>query len=268
MTKQKNNIDEWSEWLQAVGEKRTAALKKAAADLLGEYRRQKNTQGAPINLYRLAALQKIKIVLVKGLSGGGRLLPVTGGFQILIDHTLPERKFRASVAHELAHSLFFARTQSIPTRLFPSNQAEHNFCFDVARHILGPEWLLEEVGVFHATSAVSIFDLLTNSLRISRPLAARLMLEDYKLRTGLADRWIRHGNEWQLDPGTSLVSPSISGSRKREVEIRRWLRSIAIRLLTGKSEGALVESVCSWEKDKDAAFVVITNRRHARDGAN
>jgi hypothetical protein len=91
------------------------------------------------------------------------------------------------------------------------------------------------------------------------------MLSDYRLRTGLADRWVFQGAEWKLDKGSSHVSPSISGPRKREAEIRRWLRSVATRILNGDPEVPSVETVCSWEKDHKAAFIVITN--HFRGSA-
>jgi hypothetical protein len=149
-------------------------------------------------------------------------------------------------------------------RLFPTTKTEHNFCLDVARYILAPQWLLEETNIFNATSADVIFETLTMQLRISRPLAARLMLSDYGLRTGLADRWVYKKETWQLDRGNSVVSPSISGPRKREQDVRLWLRSIALRVLKKESRVTEVEVICLPEKDQQAAFVLVTNQRHAK----
>src|SRR5436309_14338053 len=119
MAIQKNSLDldNPADWLRARGEERILALERAAGRLLGEYRSHHRGTGKPINVYLLAALSRSKIVLIKNLPGGGRLLPVTGGFQILISTGLPDRRLRASVAHELAHALFFTLANPIPRRL-------------------------------------------------------------------------------------------------------------------------------------------------------
>jgi hypothetical protein len=87
------------------------------------------------------------------------------------------------------------------------------------------------------------------------------MLADHELRTGVADRWVLERNEWKIENGNSCVSPSISGPRKRETEIRRWLRSIALRMLTGELKAPSVETVCLWETDRESAFILVTNQR-------
>lgn len=255
------NRDNPADWLCATGPQRDLALRRAANYLLEDYLHQKRTPGHPINLYRLASLRRTKIVLVRNLSGKGRLLPVKGGFQVLISSGLPEAKFRASVAHELAHSLFYYTDTVVPTRLFPPGKAEHMFCMDAARHILGPSWLLEEVGVLTATHARVMFDLLTRRLRISRPLAARLLLSDYALRTGVGDRWSFDGADWRIEKGGSVVSPSISGPNKREREIRLWLRGIAKRVLEGHTNSPEIEIVSILEREHKSAFVVATIQR-------
>lgn len=128
-------------WLELDGEAWQRAVEEATSQLLRDYRWYWPDL-FPVDLDRLAASLGAKIKVVRGLSGGARLLPAHQGFSVLISeavwHGEYEINYRTAVAHELAHTLFYSRdSDDIPLRLFKlPNEREETFCFDVARRLL------------------------------------------------------------------------------------------------------------------------------------
>lgn len=215
-----------SQWLATSGAQRRTAAKLAAGTLLARYRDRWRTI-VPPELHRLAASLGSTISRVKEVEGGARLLPVRGGFQILVSTDLHMAKYRMAVAHELAHTLFYSKDEEIPKRLFGPSRREEDFCFDVGRRILAPEWLISDLQRYGLLDPEELFDCLTGKLKLSKPIAARVMLEDYELVVGVAGRWSRNEAEWKLERGGAYASPCLGRKERKSLHelARRWLET-------------------------------------------
>jgi len=216
-------------WLAAHGAARRKAVEEAASLLLAVYN-DKWPRRVPTDLYGLADSLDVRIKHVSRLEGYGRLIPMSGGFLVLIDQDLIyngelSAKGRTTIGHELGHTLFYSRDGVTPRRLIEATKAEEHFCFDVARSLLAPRWMLEATKVTTLNDPRAIFDKLVDRLWLSRPVAASVMLADYQLVTGVAGRWTRSSGVWELGRGQAYASPTLDKKRRgilRE-KARRWL---------------------------------------------
>ncbi len=152
-------------------------------------------------------------------------MPVKGGFHVLVSDELEPARYRTSVAHELCHTLFYSRDYDIPKRLLPPSEAEERFCFDVARRVLAPRWMVEAFGLLKHPEAETMFKTLTGTFKLSRPAAARLMLADYRLVVGVAGRWSLVKGDWELKRGESFASPQLTAKERKSLHsaARDWL---------------------------------------------
>lgn len=120
--------------LAKSGSAQARAAEKAAEDLLVEYRRTHACFEIPVNLELLATSLRTRVEVVRSLEGEGRLLPNKAGFTILVNHSTPFRRRRVSIAHELAHTLFYDSERG-NRRVIPATPEEERFCFEVGRRL-------------------------------------------------------------------------------------------------------------------------------------
>ncbi len=240
-------------WLAVEGQFRNEAVHEASRLLLQEYMRQWEHL-IPVELHRLAATLRSEIVRIKELEGEAILMPSQEGFRILVNATLPTGRYRTSIAHELAHTLFYTDSEEYPPcRCVPHSQQEEDFCFDVARNLLAPKEHLEAIGILRESDPAVIFKKLTGVLLLSRPLAARLMLAELTLARGIAGRWVRTASGWKQQYPSSTATPSLS---QRE---RGKLRMVASQYLQcpGKQPHA-TKIISVDEKSGEGIFLVVT----------
>ena len=213
------------EWLTADGYERKEAVCQAASCLLTLYRQRYHEKGRPINVFKVAETLNVGLVRIWKLKEGARLIPKRGGFQILIDSSLFGSRLRTSIAHELAHSLFYHRNSDPPKRLAAPTRREHNFCFDVARYVLAPQWLLDEADVFGALQVGEMLEILTNRLWISRTWAARVILGDYEIAYGFAGRWQKGRLGWSYEASSGSASPGMAAEERAicKTIAKQWL---------------------------------------------
>ena len=179
-------------------------------------------------------------------------MPVPDGFLVLVDENLGIEKYRTSVAHELVHTLFYTRETRIPRRLFRATPEEEHFCFDVGRRVLAPDWMLTDLGLTAMQDAEAIFATLTEKLRLSRPVAAQVMLQDHLLARGIAGRWVLQNGRWDLARGTAYASPTLSRPA------RQSLRGLAKQWIEGKTQFADRYRVFgTFEPSRESAFVMV-----------
>ncbi len=240
-----------SDWLAVSGEERRFAVEQAALHLLGGYRR-KWARLAPVELHRLAWSLETHISRAPQVDGGARLMPVPGGFVVLVDADLAAAKYRTSIAHELVHTLFYSKETRIPTRLFKATPEEEHFCFDVGRRLLAPDWMLVDLGLTEMRDAKTIFASLTGKLGLSKPVAAQVMLQDYMLARGVAARWARRNGRWDLVRGNVYASPSLSR------EERQFLRGMAKQWIESRYQcGGAYRIFGTFDSSGDSAFVLV-----------
>jgi hypothetical protein len=200
------------------------AAQEAAAQLLDSYR-GKWADLIPVELHRVAWTLDASIETVENLAGGARLVPVKGGFRILVGSNLPSGRYRTSVAHELAHTLFYVRDGSLPRRVTQQTKSEEDFCFDVARYVLAPMWLMDSIGINDVRDPAQSFRVLRETLKLSTPVAARVLLHDYHLFSGVAGQWSREEGNWHLQRGRAYASPDLNPSQRARLRrsAQLWL---------------------------------------------
>jgi hypothetical protein len=223
MTPRSNPAD----WLNTQGAERKAALDFAAEVLLADYM-QRWPCAAPVDLLRLAESLGAEITRIRDLEGGARLIPLRGGFQVLVSETLESNRARVAIAHELAHTLFYDRQTEAPKRLIAPSNAEEHFCADLARRLLAPSYLLT-TGTATELRQDELYRLAVDRFQLSRLAAARLILQDYGLGSGTAARWQRTAGGWLQVPSTACKSDKLSPLECSQMDqfVKNWLEDNA-----------------------------------------
>ncbi len=247
---------ELESWIAAEGAARSNAIRQAAESLLREYFRRWS-HIIPVELNRLSATLRAEVIRSTTLKGEAILMPIKGGFKILVNSSSSLGRYRASIAHELAHTLFYYyEGDFVPSRRISHTNREEHFCFDVARHVLAPKKHLEYIGVFEENDPKKILTELTNRLQLSRPWAARVMLADYTLTKGIAGRWMKTENGWKPVFGSSSASPDLSQSERKKLRdiVAKWLDS-------GTETPGPMHISSIEEKSGEGIFVLISERK-------
>jgi len=243
------------EWLAAEGESRKKAIAEATKTLLKDYTNLYE-HFIPIELHRLANTLNSEIISLENMRGDASLVPKQNGFRILVNSNLYTGRYRASIAHEFAHTLFYTNPAlDKPRRLFPQSSREEHFCFDIARNILAYEPHLNAIGLNKESDPAIIFAKLTDILLLSRPWAARVMLADHGFATGIGGRWLKIADEWKLSPGSSAATPFLSARKRIK------LRNLAKEYLNKPNfqpEGYTIIAV--REKMAEGIFVLVIRK--------
>ena len=202
------------------GEEWHKSITESVTYLLSSYQ-NKFSNEIPVNLYRLAALNDTRIEIVNKLEGEARLLPINNGFLILVNENewlTRNKRCRTAIAHELAHTIFYNNVGGVPTRMFKSDNREEQFCFDVGRRLLAPEWLIKKYIFPKLPDVQLIFNKLHEEFKISRPVIARIMLQDYPIASGIANAWELINGKWIPKKGLSLASPNLPTELKKKLK--------------------------------------------------
>ncbi len=211
------------EWLKATDSRRREALREAATAILGDYA-ERYPSHRFIRLHPLVEARRALVRRMPELGDRGRLLARRRGFDLLVSENLDltSPKGRSVLAHELVHTLFYSLSdgEGVPSRLVPRSKGEHDFCYDAARLVLVPPWLLTRLRLESATPLSTLLESLTDICRVSRSLAARLILDDYGLRSGIAGRWRRVDRQWKRE---FACASSLTTRRQRD-----WLSRTAL----------------------------------------
>ena len=163
-------------------------------------------QRIPVDIHSLAKTLGVKRYRRAAMSEAGRLATEPGGFVIELaqrrsghSHSLSKSE-RFTVAHELAHTVFFSKDPPSPRRVAPRFDAseEELFCNMVASALLMPHrataagW---EALPGEASDASRIL-IMADRYQVSPNAMARRLIEDLALLWGLA-----FGVRWSMRPG-------------------------------------------------------------------
>ncbi len=239
--------------MNTKGPARKQAAEEASSELLKNYK-QKWNKAVPVNLSALAFTLNARIERIKEVNGGARLVPIPKGFLVLVSDKLEPARHRTSVAHELAHTLFYSQSAESPTRLIPHSADEEYFCFDVARRLLAPSWLLEYLGLHRESDLVVTFETFAGKLQLSKSISAQLIFNDYELVRGAAGRWTWNGHGWALKKASFWANPAM-----RQTE-RKFLRIIMQEALAGTRPSSTYRVITIKENRSDTALVLVEKR--------
>ncbi len=238
-------------WLAARARERRRAIQEAASELLADYRREWPDL-IPVELHRLAYTLRAEIIPLVAMKADANLVPTTGGFRVYVNGEHFMGRYRTAIAHELAHSLFYELDGEVPRRFVGHSKQEEYFCFDVARRVLAPDWHLDALDVAGSSEPQTMFGILTGQLCLSRPVAARVMLDDYELAKGVAGRWVRAEEGWKLEKNSACASPSLK--RADRAPLREMARAF-LKLRTKPDDNYTIVSV--FEQSGQGAFVMV-----------
>ncbi len=240
-------------WLAAQGQSWREAVQEATRILLKEYLKRWRHL-IPVELYRLAGTLRAEVVRLSKFEGEAMLMPANAGFRIIVNASLATARYRSSVAHELAHTLFYTNEKdSTPQRLMQHTKREEYFCFDVARRLLAPQEHLQAIGALQESDPAVVFEKLTGVLLLSRPWAARLILADLGLANGIAGRWVRTASGWKQEYHSATATPSLS---RRD---REGLRKAAGEYLARPDRQLCNKRVIAvHEKSEEGMFLIVT----------
>lgn len=219
--------DEVRSWLNSTGELWVQNVRKAASIILDDYRESNRDLLTPVDLSFVATLNHASIKLVSDLNKTACIMPISGGFKIFVKNYLSRAQMRSAIAHELAHTLFYSHQNGNPQRMFPISKREEVFCFDVSRHILAPEWKIAANNLRSTKSPGEVlFSLLDQrSFGLSFPVAARVILQDHSLLTGVAAYYKRIDGKWTKDINRCYSSKNLTRKQKNTLHARakEWL---------------------------------------------
>lgn len=241
-------------FLNATGPEWRASVRLAAEQLLFDYR-TKWERYVPVELNRLAFCRHAKIMRSDRIKREAVILPAKSLFMILVRNDLFGARFRCSVAHEIAHTLFYTipTANNAGTRIIEHSAKEEQFCFDVARYLLAPEWQLKALGLLNSSDAAEMLHRLVEELMLSRLWAARIILADYSLAKGIAGWWSLTEAGWALEKGQATASPVLNRNE------RAAFREVAQSRLNGNN---VKDGICSVtvneESGRRRAFVMVT----------
>ena len=115
--------------------------------------------------------------------------------------------------------------EEIPKRIIKHSNKEETFCFQVAKQILAPYWLLDSLNITKIKNIKTLFNELTHNQKISNIVASRIIFEDYKLAIGIANNWNKIDNEWKIEKGNSASSKTLSKKEKDQLhnKAKKWI---------------------------------------------
>jgi hypothetical protein len=121
-------------------------LRELATSISGALRSATGQQAAPVMLKPMLQLQGGRLVLVRYREEGA-LIPCQSGFEVRVQIGTPPTRLRATVAHELGHTLFYDGARRPPVRVLARSEEyrmrEEVLCWDFARELLLPRGLFE-----------------------------------------------------------------------------------------------------------------------------
>ena len=175
-----------------------------------------NQNKPPIHLHSLFGTRHVTDYSESKMVTNGRLLVDKAGFKIIVQNGY-ETRTRFTLAHEIAHTVFYDLESSPPKRLLHGARAkeEEHFCNMLAAEVLMPSWMIEDecnkfmVGNEY-TSPITLFRQLARTFRVSLEALTRRVVEDLQTYKGivLSTRWLpsvkstiinkRSGPTWRL----------------------------------------------------------------------
>lgn len=257
----KRSADVLRKAVASVGPGRSLIADQAGEFLFIDYNREDGSDEIPVNLGRLAHTLHCRVDLVRRIEGESRLLPLRSGFAILVDLRKSYPRRRVSIAHELAHTLFYDVDRQ-NHRIIPPSSEEEGFCFDVGRRLLAPRHLLKQAGFYRKTDTGKIFRELRSKFRLTRPVAARTLLADSSLISGVAGIWRMAERDWVLDRDSVVTSPILDSTEALSL-LNVLERMIKGNTMRASSPNVVLESQVGDEPSTKEIFGLAGEPTHS-----
>lgn len=174
------------------------SLSSIIRNIAKEFLAAANQDKPPIYLHSLFDTRHVTAYSELKTVTSGRLVIDKAGFRIEVQNGY-ETRTRFTLAHEIAHTVFYDLESSSPKRLLHGarTKEEEYFCNMLAAEILMPFWMIEgELKKFRAgnedTSPVLLFQQLARIFKVSLEAMIRRVVEDLQIYKAvvLSTRWL------------------------------------------------------------------------------
>lgn len=150
---------------------------------------QTNQDRVPISLEYICALRKIRIIqytpcTTRGIGSfdfQGEIIPDNEGFIVNLNYRHSDTRKRATLAHEIGHSLFYDISKSPPRKVYGINDpTEEWICWDFARSLLMPRLsILEFLSQYKETPKAQLIYDTARKYEVSVDILLRRIRRDF-----------------------------------------------------------------------------------------
>lgn len=169
-------------------EKQTwSSVREAMTRAADAVRRLSGQTELPIRLAEVGKLRGVRGARFCSLRySEAKLVPVEGGFNVLLSNTSYRVRQRASFAHELAHTFFYDMRAKRPSRLIPNGTRnpklrakEEEICWAFASELLMPRELVSSIVENHQGGRLDLASEIAERCEVSLEFAIRKLLYSY-----------------------------------------------------------------------------------------
>lgn len=124
-------------------------IKENCLRIADEFLIQTHQNKIPISLESVCESRKIRVNQISLNSTNhdfqGEIIPCDQGFIVNLNSKHSDARKRATLAHEIGHSLFYDTSKSPPKKVYSYNDSEEEWiCWDFARSLLLPRFFMTE----------------------------------------------------------------------------------------------------------------------------
>lgn len=163
-------------------------IKKNCLKISEELLIQTHQNKIPIHLDKIAELRKIHEIQYLDTAANhsnfdfqGEIVPDDKGFTVRLNSNHSHVRNRATLAHEIGHTLFYDTSKLPPRKIYTSNDSKEEWmCWDFARFLLMPEWSISEIK-YEEKPDLKLICKTANALEVSVEILLKRIRWDFKL---------------------------------------------------------------------------------------
>lgn len=163
-------------------------IKEKCLKISEEFLIQTHQNKIPIHLDKIAELRKIHEIQYLDTATNysnfdfqGEIVPDDKGFTVRLNSNHSHVRNRATLAHEIGHTLFYDTSKSPPRKIYTSNDSKEEWmCWDFARFLLIPEWSISEIK-YEEKPDLKLICKTANALEVSAEIFLRRVRWDFNL---------------------------------------------------------------------------------------
>lgn len=163
-------------------------IKEKCLQITDELIIQTHQNKVPISLDKIAEIRKIHDIQYLDTATNhsnfdfqGEIVPDDKGFTVRLNSNHSDVRNRATLAHEIGHTLFYDTSKSPPRKIYTSDDSKEEWiCWDFASFLLIPEWSILEIK-YEEKPDLKLICKTANALEVSVELFLRRIRWDFNL---------------------------------------------------------------------------------------
>lgn len=164
-------------------------IKENCLKIAEEFLSETHQSGIPISLKQICELRRIRLIkstlpaanVMKQFDFQGEIIPNSDGFVVNLNSNHSVIRNRATLAHEIGHSLFYDTSKSPPKKVYKNNDSEEEWvCWDFARSLLIPRLHVEELlSQYKETPKPQLISEIANNFKVSIDILLKRIRWDF-----------------------------------------------------------------------------------------